>query len=421
MTVDPELKSVIGSALNEHFDTLKRETEKKDALNQEKLFKTEKAIGDAMEAIQATKEAIALEKKSREELEVAISRQGATSQKDEGKELDTKRAKIVEDFIRKGNGANAVELKDFFHERASALQLDAKALRVNTDPDGGYLVLPEFGGVKVGREFETSPMRAYAEVVSINTDSYEFVLDDDEASASWVAEEASRAETDTPQVRKIILATHEMYAKPKATQKMLEDGIVDVGAWLSGKINDRFNRLEATAFVTGDGVGKPRGFATYGDWTTAGTYQVNAIEEFNSTSSGNFTYDVMVETQAGLKASYQGNAIWTAPRSGLANLLQVKDGELRPIFNLDFSKDALSVGTILGKPLVFFNDMAAPAANSLSAAYGDFRQGYTVVERKGINILRDPYSSKPYVEFYATKRVGGGVSNFEAIKIVKLG
>ncbi len=417
---DNDIKAVVTGALNEHFEAIEQKRKDSDALINAKLEKTEKAIADAMAETQKANEALALEKKAREELEKVVSRNGATASKeDEGKAMDAKRAEIVESFIRKGAGANRIGLKEFVEERMEGL--DMKALRVNTDPDGGYLVLPEFGGIINGREFESSPMRAYAEVIAINTDAYEYVLDDAEAAAAWVAEEASRAETDTPQLRKGVIPTHELYAKPKATQKMLEDGIVDVGSWLSGKINDKFNRAEATAFVTGDGVGKPRGFTTYGDWTTAGTYQVNAIEEFNSSTSGAYTYNVMVDTQAGLKGSYQGNAIWATGRSSLAGLLKVKDGQLRPIFNLDFSKDALSLGTILGKPLVFFNDMATPAANSLSAAYGDFRQGYKVIERKGINILRDPYSSKPYVEFYSTKRVGGAVANFEAVKIVKLG
>lgn len=418
----PEIKTVVEGALKTHFEALQEEQKKTDVLTQEKLAKTEKAVGDAMEAIQKQNEKDAIIEKELKELEKAISRSGnGDKSKEEAAEMEVKRREIFTDFIRKGNSGNATELSEFFTSKAEKDGLEMKALRVNNNPDGGFIVLPEFGGIKVAREFETSPIRAYANVATINTDSVEIVLDDDEADAGWVSEEGSRDETDTPQLRRKVIATHEMYAKPKATQKFLEDAIVDADSWLVGKITDKFARKEANAFVLGDGNGKPRGFMTYVDYANAGVYEVDAIEQFNSTSSGNFTYNLFVDTQAGLKAPYQGNAIWGIPRSALGAVLKVKDGDQRPIFNLDFSKDAMSIGTILGKPVSFFNDMATPAANSLSAVYGDFRAGYTILDRLGVQILRDPYSSKPFVEFYSRKRVGGDVTNYEAIKIAKLG
>jgi HK97 family phage major capsid protein len=144
----------------------------------------------------------------------------------------------------------------------------AKAMSVGSDPDGGYLVTPTIGQIITGVIFETSPMRDVADIVEISSDAIEYPRDDDEASGGWIGEQETRAETGTPKVGMQRIPVHELYANPKITQKLLEDNAFNVEAWLGRKIGDKFGRIEATAFVTGNGIKKPRGFTTY----TAGTY-----------------------------------------------------------------------------------------------------------------------------------------------------
>lgn len=409
------------AAVVAHMAAMKSEFKSADALNKETMKKAADQIATTIEELQK----IALSQKAADQkladIEAAVSRNVESKSNTADKFVEA-RQEALDLFIRKGamkgTAGGQVQFKDFLSEFGEKKGLDIKALSVNSNVDGGFMVLPEFGGVIQTQVFETSPIRLFADSVTISTDAYEFVDDFDEADAEWVAETGTRATTDTPQVAKRDIPTHEIYAKPKATQKMLEDGIVNVESWLTGKIADRFARKENTAFISGDGVGKPRGIVTY----TAGssTYTQGAIEQIVSGDANTYTYNGLVNAMAALKTEYMSNAIWASNRSSLAELLQVKDGQQRPIFNMAYDKNTKTFGNMLGLPLAQFQDMPAPTAGLLALALGDFRRGYKVVDRRGISLLRDPYSSKPYVEFYATKRVGGAVANFEAIKLVKI-
>lgn len=296
----------------------------------------------------------------------------------------------------------------------------AKALSVGSDPDGGYVVDPDTSGRIVTKVYESSPMRQYASVQTIGTDALEGLLDLDEAGAGWVGETQPRNETDTPQFRKWRIPVHEMYAQPSATQKVLDDSNIDVNQWLSDKVSARFSRKENEAFVKGDGQGKPRGFLTYPD----GTDLNGTIEQIATGVSGGFAgggagADVVFQVIGALKDEYRAGSRFFMPRSAVTVIRTLKDSEGRYIWVPGLSANTPDV--LAGYPIARLEDMPEIAANSRSIAFGNMAETYQIVDRVGVRVLRDPYTNKPFVKFYTTKRVGGDVLNFESLKLVRFG
>ena len=286
-------------------------------------------------------------------------------------------------------------------------------MSVGSDPDGGYFVTPARSSRMLSIIYESSPLRGMATIETIGTDSIEYPIDEDEADSGWVGEMETRGTTGTPNVGVQKISVHEIYAKPKSTSKMLEDGSVDVGAWLERKIGEKFARAEATAFVSGDGIKKPRGFLSYGNGTTRGT-----LEQINSGSAAAVTFDGLIRLVGALKEPYHPGAQWLLRRATEMEVMLLKDSQGQYLWRPSLESGKPS--TLLGYAVRHAADMAAVAANSLSIAFGNFKAGYTIVDRLGVSVLRDPYSAKPFIEFYARKRVGGDVTNFEAIKIQKI-
>jgi HK97 family phage major capsid protein len=265
-------------------------------------------------------------------------------------------------------------------------------------------------------------MRQFASIQSIGTDALEGLHDSDQAAFGWVGEEGARTETGTPKLEKWRIPVHEMYAKPAATQKLLDDAAINMEAWLQSKVTDRFARAENTAFVSGNGVDRPRGFTTYPDRASADVFEIGAIEQFDSGANGAFVAapnggDVLIDALYGLKAQYRANATWFMNRKVAAEVRQLKDSDGAYLWVPGIA--AGQPASLLGYPTASFEDMADLATGSLSIAVGDMREAYQIVDRIGVRVLRDPYSNKPYVEFYSTKRVGGDVVNFEALKLIR--
>lgn len=298
---------------------------------------------------------------------------------------------------------------------------EVKTMTTGSNPDGGYLVQPDRRtDVVVTRIFETSPMRAISDIITTGTNEVEIVIDDNEAtSGGWVGEVTAPTDTATAQVGLLKIAVHEQFAMPKVTQKMLDDSYFDIEAWLAAKTNDKLVRTENTAFVSGDGANKPKGFLAYSAWAAAGTYERNKLEQINSGTSAVFTADGLRNLQGSLLEAYQANAVFLTKRDSFTAISLLKDGTGRYLLNERLLAEGVDV-RLLGKKLLFADDMQAAAADSLSVAYGDFGVGYTIVDRMGLRVLRDPYTSKPFIKFYTTKRVGGAVTNYQAIKIQKL-
>lgn len=270
----------------------------------------------------------------------------------------------------------------------------------------------------VQKVFETSPMRQYAAAQTIGTDALEGLYDLDEASAGWVGETESRPETDTPQLQRWRIPVHEQYAKPHATQKLLDDATIDMEAWLENKVRDKFARVENAAFVNGDGVNKPRGFLTYG----AGTTLPGTIEQIATGVNGGFAAapdggDALIDLITALKMPYRASAVFAMNRTTTGAVRKLKDSDGAYLWRPGIA--AGQPATLLGYPQAPLEDMPDfNATGALAIAFGDFRQAYQIVDRMGIRVLRDPYSNKPYVQFYSTKRVGGDVVNFEALKLL---
>ena len=295
---------------------------------------------------------------------------------------------------------------------------ERKALSVGQDSAGGYFVYSDMSGRIVQRIFETSPMRAYASVQVISTDALEGYYDNDETGFGWVGELEARPVSTTPAVGKWRIPVHEMYAMPDATQQLLDDSIVPLETWLDGKIADRFARAENNAFVSGNGVDKPRGFLTLANSTDL----TLGVEQIKTTVNGGFAAapsggDVLIDALYSLKAQYRANATWFMNRATTRLVRKLKDSDGAYLWSPGIA--AGQPATVLGYPVAAFEDMPDPAIGSLSIAVGDMRQAYQIVDRSGIRMLRDPYTAKPKILFYATKRTGGTVVNGEALKLIQ--
>jgi HK97 family phage major capsid protein len=288
-----------------------------------------------------------------------------------------------------------------------------KALSITSDPDGGYLVSPAMSDQMTTIIFETSPIRQLASVQTISTDSLDVLDDKDQAAGNWTGETQPRADTNTPQLGKRNIPVHELSARPKITQKLIDDAAVDVEAWLSQKVADIFARKQNTAFVSGSGSNQPRGFLTYAAGTSWGQ-----IEQVNSGTAGEVTPSGLIALYYSLKSEYARNATFLMNRSVVQKVRELKDGTGQYLW-----QPGLQAGQpdlLLGAPVMMASDMPAAGAGTLSVALGDFRRGYQIVDRAGIRTLRDPFTEKPFVLFYSTVRTGGDVLNFEAIKLLKL-
>lgn len=314
----------------------------------------------------------------------------------------------------------------YLHAGADASKLSVehqKALSTDNLANGGYLVPVQQLGIINGRIFETSPMRQVANVITTSNKSIEVILDDDEAAGGWAGEGDTPSETGTPQLGRLEIVAKKLYAYPKATNEMLADATVDMEAWLTGKVSDKFARLENTAFVTGNGVNAPRGILTY----TAGTstYARNTIEQVANGSTTGVTEAGLISLMGSLKEDYQNGASFLMKRATFVEYLKVAGTTMFRFLNLQ--PQSGPQGPVLGGSLTLMekvvrlaDDMPVIANNALPVAYGNFSRGYTIVDRKGISVLRDPFTSPGITKFYAEKRTGGGVTNFEAIKLLKM-
>ena len=291
--------------------------------------------------------------------------------------------------------------------------VESKAMSVDSDADGGYLVTPEMSSEIVKKVYESSPLRQLASVVTISSDQFDIIEDLDLAGAAWVGEVGARTETTTPKLNKVSIPVHEMYANPKITQKLLDDASLNMESYLSEKVAQKFALLEATAFISGDGAGKPKGILSY----DAGT-AFNQVEQVESGTSGAIAPDDMINLIYQTKEAYRKNGTFLMHRQTAKEVRKFKDSQNRYLWAPGL--DGNTAGSLLGFNILDANDMELVASGKKAVAFGDFKQGYQIVDRIGIRVLRDPYSAKPYIMFYTTKRVGGGVKDFEAIKLLKI-
>jgi HK97 family phage major capsid protein len=313
---------------------------------------------------------------------------------------------FVEQYLRKGM-ESGIELKSF-----NATSTDA----------GGYALPREIDAVIDATLKGISPIRAVANVVKVGTAGYRKLVTTGGAPSGWVAETDARVETATPVFKEIVPAFGELYANPAASQAMLDDAAFDVEQWLAGEIATEFARAEGAAFVNGNGTNKPRGFLSY--TTTNEADAVRAFGTLQYTASGaagafpgSNPADKLVDLIQSLRAPYRQGAAFVLNAGTLAQIRKFKTSDGAFLWQPGLNE--AQPDRLLGYPVIESEDMPDIAANSLSIAFGNFKAGYLIAERAETAILRDPFSHKPFVHFYATKRIGGGVTNSEAIKLMK--
>ena len=301
-----------------------------------------------------------------------------------------------------------------------ATAMELKALNVGTDADGGYLAPEETERLVAAAVQDISPIRQIASVREIGANVYRKPVSNGDAATGWVAESGARAETASPTITAIDFPTMELYAMPAATQTLLDDSVVDIEQWLADEVQSEFAIQESAAFVSGSGTNQPKGFLSY----TIVEESVRAADELGYVATGvdgafpaSNPSDVLLDLIYTPKQAYRANGRFVLNRSVLGQLRKFKDTDGNYLWQP--STQAGEPARLLGYPVTEAEDMPDIAANSHSIAFGDFRRGYLIVDRVGVRVLRDPYSSKPFVLFYTTKRVGGGVQDFDAIKFLK--
>lgn len=341
---------------------------------------------------------------------------------------NTQRLRLLENVQGRPAAENIPSSTDQSHKKAfleyikkgveNPLHLfEQKSLSVGNDADGGYSVPVSIAAGLHQTLQASSTFRSIARTMTISSNSVEMLVDKDSAEVGWVTETQDRQETKTPELIKIRIPVHEMYARPRATQKLLDDSQINIEEWLVKKISEKMERVENEAFIHGDGVGKPTGILKYplsenSEWGKIQTVSTGVIGGFAEEDPA----DALVLLMNCLKTSYLKGASWIMPRSALAAVRLLKNADGAYIW-----QPSLQLGVpqmLLGYPIHVIDVMPnlENGKKTVSILFGNFKEGYQIVDRQGIRVLRDPFSAKPYVEFYVTRRVGGEVINFDAIK-----
>lgn len=406
---DLEIKAVTGE-IGTAFDEFMRTFEAFKESNDERLSQMErKTEADPVttEKLQRIDQALDQTRKLVDGLALKAARPSLGGRALSGATLE--HARGFQSYVRKG-------------DEQGLRALEQKALSVGSDPDGGYLVPDETERVINARVRDVSPIRAIAGVRQVSGTVYKKPIAISGADSGWVGETAVRPETNAPTLSELSYPTMELYAMPAATSTLLDDSAVNIDEWLAEEIQSVFAEQEGKAFVTGDGVNKPTGFLSYPtadqsswSWGNIGTIATGVSGAFPASDPSDKLIDVIYSVKAG----YRGNAHFVMNRATQSEIRKMKDADGNYLWSP--AQAPGQAPTLLGYPVSESEDMPDIAADSLSLAFGDFSRGYLIVDRVGIRVLRDPYTSKPYVLFYTTKRVGGGVQDFDAIKLLKFG
>lgn len=400
-----EIKGLI-DGITKNFETLKVENDaalkKADGVQSEKVDRINNAIGVEM-------------KKLQDGLDDTAKQIAALKLGGNGKDVDPDKkahAQGFDKYFRKGVDAGLREL-----EVKAAMSTDS-------DPDGGYVVPFEMEAA-IDRVLGTvSAMRSLATVRQISTGMYKKPVGLGGATSGWVGERETRSETNTPTLSVLEFPAMELYAEPRATQAMLDDAAINVENWLADEVAIEFAEEEGAAFISGTGVNRPRGLLSY-DTVVDTSYAWGKLGFVVTGEAADLIaedpVDPFINLIYALKQGYRSNARFIMNRTLQAKIRKFKDDQDNYMWTPPFmgGVQVAQPAQFLGYPIVDDDNMPNVGANVFPVAFGDFRRGYLIVDRIGIRVLRDPFTSKPYVKFYTTKRVGGGIQNFEAIKLLK--
>ncbi|MEO0760229.1 MAG: phage major capsid protein [Pseudomonadota bacterium] len=302
------------------------------------------------------------------------------------------------------------------------LALDHKGMSTQTGQAGGYLVDPRTAEMIDARLRGGGSLRQVARVVQVEAGAYDVLIDRDDLGFGWSDEVTPSTETAAPTIERISIALHELSANPQASQRLLDDTAFDVEMWLAERIADRFRRAESAAFVSGNASDRPVGILTktmvpndFFTWNTLGYVTTGVSGGFDLNDPG----DAIVDLVYALGARYRADAVFVMNSKTAGEVRKMKDNQGRFLWVESVADKAPA--RLLGHPVVLVEDMPDIDADSFSIAFGNFEQGYTIAERPETRVLRDPFSAKPNVMFFATKRVGGDVTDYGAIKLLKFG
>lgn len=383
------------------------------AENDKALADLRKGLGDTVQAekVDRINADISVLQKSLDEVSAKLV---AASLGGPGRSEDPTRAehaKAFNSWFRRGVEAN---LRD--------LEVKAK-LTTQSDPDSGYVVPTEVEST-IDRVLGTvSAMRGLATVRSIGAPSYRKLVNQGGATSGWVGEEEKRDGSGTPKLSGLEFEVMELYAQPAATQTALDDAGMDIASWLADEVAIEFAEEEGAAFITGNGAKKPKGILSYGTvanssyaWGKIGFVPTGVAAALTDASHNGA--DALIDLYYSLKAGYRAGASWLMADAVMGAVRKLKDGQGNYLWAPPAG--AAEIPTILNKPVRTDDNMDAVAAGKFPIAFADFRRAYLIIDRQGIRVLRDPFTSKPNVLFYTTKRVGAGIQNFEAIKLLKV-
>ncbi len=413
MHTAPETKSAgtDHSALADSFDEFMGAFEAFREENDRRLAQIEtRGQADAVTVEKVDRISDALDRQKKVLDELALKRARPTLGREDGLSVAAlERKQAFEGYMRSGD------------ERALR-GIETKDMSYGSGPDGGYLV-PDTIEAEIGRRLAAiSPIRAIASVRQVSTAVLKKPFTVTGPVASWAGETDARARTNSPVLDQLQFPTAELYALPAATPSLLDDAVVDLERWLVGEVETAFAEKETAAFVNGDGDDKPMGFLHY-DQVEETSWAWEKIGFVDTGVDGGFPAshpsDALVDLVYALKAGYRQNAHFVMNRKTQGAIRKFKDIDGNYLWQPPAAPGGRAM--LMGFPVVEAEDMPDIANGATPIAFGDFRRGYLVVDRAGVRVLRDPYSAKPYVLFYITKRVGGGVQDFDAIKLMKFG
>lgn len=337
------------------------------------------------------------------------------------KAVDEANVKLAAAEMGGANGGRRIEDKEYSTAFAAHMKRGEvqAALNKGTASEGGYTAPTEWDRTITSRLVQVSPMRAICSVQTISTNGFSKLFNNRGTTSGWVGEAAARTETNTPTFGTLTYNTGEIYANPAATQQMLDDSAVDLESWLAGEVETEFAYQEGVAFLSGNGTNKPNGILTYvTGGANAAAHPWGAILATNSGHATQVTADSIISLTHALKSEYTADARFVMNRATQAAVRLLKDGNGNYLWQPSYQ--AGTPATLAGYAITEMAGMPDIAASAKPILFGDFKRGYLIIDRTGVRVLRDPFSNKPYVHFYTTKRVGGGLLNPDVIKALNI-
>lgn len=413
-------KDTSGSDLSEVIEKIGKGFESYKAANDERLKQIEKS---------GSSDPVTEEKLAKVEAEM----KSLTELKDDLEKLKSA-VDVVSLKANRPPGAGEQSAEQIAHKTAFAKylrkgsednleDLQVKALNIGVDGDGGFAVTEQLDTEIASLLQEVSPIRTVARVITVGSSDYKKLVNVHGTASGWVGETTSRPGTGTPGLEQVVPPIGEIYANPAATQTMLDDAFFNAEAWLAEEVQTEFAKQEGVAFISGDGTNKPKGFLAYATAATKDASRAFGIVQHVVTgaAAGFATSDpgdVLLDVFYSMKGFHRQNSSWMMNSESMGNVRKLKDSDGGYLWRPGLIEG--EPATLLGRPIVTAEDMPGFAADATPIALGNWNAAYYVIDRMGTRVLRDPFTNKPYVQFYTTKRVGGALVDDQALKLVKL-